>query len=1456
MSESAISEKLLNILKYDFANPFSEDFNPEKIISENGEEFSKNETSIINFIIDCNKISNEIQNYIFDSFLEMNFTKNELLDFLFKSINKNHLEIIPLITQQLMGGKIAFHQGDIEFSKFISEDGSEVSMQHMIEVGGDILGYLISLFNKWNPTNTDYYPRISFTDLELGKFFYLIWNYANIFLNIESAYAILIYENGNLEESENSEVLKIISGIKWIKLLNHASEIRTHSNFYELRLPLSYIYKKLNKKKIGITNCEISSDYINLVTGSIDETDVNLSISTHLLSKYYHYQNQKLEYYDGLTLEQLNSALIPIVELTYILFKNKTLSSKETSVNQSPAKIRKDHLITYLKTCTNFDEILIRKILKALTSSSDRPYLWRRPLFDVNNDIYFCISTLSAPNYTLLYEQILLEANHDNKKRAQILKNYIEEELTALKIKFNFKKTEINHLHNLINLDNNLFFELQDYYILIETKCFDFPIESKEIHNAILEISESTFSLVEKMEVLSDYYSEKKIVPVIISNYNKFSNLNINGISIIDYSLLTNYIESGSLKRGLFSYENNQPIQKEYAEITYYKDENEFNNNFINFLSFAPPISVIRERMIWKEINLTPEGFIPKIITEAIDKIDEGDHIANRLVILENALNNKYYYDLDKRTKELYDESIEYSISNILNQIAYAEYDISVYKSDLLEIIRKCKIEGFAHMVNSLNKSFSNISYLNITEDKPFHLVSCEPDEFFVLLTKIFQSKPSNLFRLYDFTIPENLLTKEEEEKIISVALNILYTLKPEKITDQKIEDFLLQITIIKAFKNKYSLDYEFFTLCHNFIDTLNFNNKYQRARNFSEEILVISIQEEKHYYGWGLLFNCFIYQNSPYEASIYGALYYTSLSRYKTFTYSVQNDLLHNALKFYRTFNFFPMMENLNKTIDKLKLKAYDQQKFKLSYYLGIFKIASKKPEIVDESLQYLDEKINEIISFKDNGIIPWLNYLYNLKRYKEHFHIKSHEQLENIISKLEDNIDPNIVSTLLAQHFGDEENNKKNLINSLISVFETNSSNDFKFEVKHLELQTKNLLSQALKEEDIEGVLLCGIVINDNNLTFNNKYHGFNTLVKSTPEPDKEIISKLNNYLTYINGEVILTKDHLLVWLFNLNSNIYVLTINSEKNISLKELKKWDIKQMKLWSKSKKDFYFSSNNYFDLGAQDDAYRNALKTFAFTDLEITENYEEVFFCSSIDLSEFSSNLIINKGDFLNSKVPFTNIISLEWFIKNSNEYLIKEKFTSTAWIPIEDEDIPINISFKNIKPVLEKQKTNILTSRHLKKKIDTDVNIFLAHGELGFMDFKGIYTNHDSKSAIIDTKYLFGHGEIAILFICNSGVVNEDFFAQGVSSLCHDILALGYKAVIAPFWRLDITIPSYWLESFLNSFNEGYKISEAVHIANLDLGDYKENISTAFIVPEGKLAMHIYGNPNIRVAK
>jgi hypothetical protein len=673
-------------------------------------------------------------------------------------------------------------------------------------------------------------------------------------------------------------------------------------------------------------------------------------------------------------------------------------------------------------------------------------------------------------------------------------------------------------------------------------------------------------------------------------------------------------------------------------------------------------------------------------------------------------------------------------------------------------------------------------------------------------------------------------------------------------MSDEYFEDCFMQLAIIKGFKIKYQLDFEFYAACDNLMDALNFNNKYQRARNFGEEILTISIDENNHHYGWGILFRCFTYQNNVFEANIYGALYFTSLSTKGVIKYSIITELLYNALKFFRNFKLYDMLENINEIVSKIRLTKYDQQKFKLSYYLSSIPILKEKPEILDESLQYLDTTFKDIIKFEDKGIIPWLNYLYNIKRNKDAGFIEFNKPIEEKIKMLESLISSDKVDDLKSNHFGDKSSSKTKLVNSLTGVFETNTISDFKFEVKHLEVQTNILLSEAIKEKDIDSILLSGIVINDNSLTYDNKYYSQNTLVSVTPEVNKNLKNKLDNYKDHIVSSIKIKENQLFIWVFNIHKKVYALTINSEKDIIFKELSKWNYEHMDNWIRSKDEFYFDSSKYFDISEQESRYSEVLKSLEFSNLELTNSFDEILFTSSIELSEFPTNLIINNEDFISSQTSITNVISPEWYIKNGKEVILENNFSSTIWIPIDDGDIPINLSFSRFEPILKENNVDTITSRNILKQINTDVNIFLAHGELGFKSFKGIYTNHNAESAILYPKELFGQGEIAILFICNSGVSNEDFFANGVTSLCYDILNLGYKAVIAPFWRLETSIPSYWYKEFIKCFKDGYKLSNAVLLANLALADYKEEISTGFVAPEGKLAMHIYGNPNIRV--
>jgi len=56
------------------------------------------------------------------------------------------------------------------------------------------------------------------------------------------------------------------------------------------------------------------------------------------------------------------------------------------------------------------------------------------------------------------------------------------------------------------------------------------------------------------------------------------------------------------------------------------------------------------------------------------------------------------------------------------------------------------------------------------------------------------------------------------------------------------------------------------------------------------------------------------------------------------------------------------------------------------------------------------------------------------------------------------------------------------------------------------------------------------------------------------------------------------------------------------------------------------------------------------------------------------------------------------------------------------------------------------------------------------------------------------------------------------------------------------------------WLQAFLTSFNAGATINLSVFSANSKLASYDEATSQLFYAPQGRFAMHLYGNPNIRV--
>ena len=351
----------------------------------------------------------------------------------------------------------------------------------------------------------------------------------------------------------------------------------------------------------------------------------------------------------------------------------------------------------------------------------------------------------------------------------------------------------------------------------------------------------------------------------------------------------------------------------------------------------------------------------------------------------------------------------------------------------------------------------------------------------------------------------------------------------------------------------------------------------------------------------------------------------------------------------------------------------------------------------------------------------------------------------------------------------------------------------------------------------------------------------------------------------------KVKLKPEQIILWLFEDLGKVYCLTLNQRKEFGIYPITNWDLKKTSQFLKGIGNFYFNAkkdnegnarclfsnprgeHDYNDLIQKED-YENLLNELSFTKLPFNFESDEILVYSSIEMANYPHNLIELENDFAASQKPICNIISIERFIEKSMQVFLKKKYSTSAWIPIDDQEPIISWGFSLLNPILTEMSTKIYTSTYPSEPIITELNIFLAHGVTDNSGFKAVYSNHTDKKGIVYPYSVFGKGQVAILFICNSGSSHDSIFSNSVVSFSSELLKSSYETVIAPFWSFDVTMSRIWLKEFLLQFNKGCSINQSVYRANKKLTEYDVITSSFFNAPAGCMAMHIYGNPNIYV--
>ncbi len=98
----------------------------------------------------------------------------------------------------------------------------------------------------------------------------------------------------------------------------------------------------------------------------------------------------------------------------------------------------------------------------------------------------------------------------------------------------------------------------------------------------------------------------------------------------------------------------------------------------------------------------------------------------------------------------------------------------------------------------------------------------------------------------------------------------------------------------------------------------------------------------------------------------------------------------------------------------------------------------------------------------------------------------------------------------------------------------------------------------------------------------------------------------------------------------------------------------------------------------------------------------------------------------------------------------------------------------------------------------------------------------------------------------VVVLFVCSGGRSDKHPAADATIGLAREVLDQGAQVVVASPWPLESLVPPRWVPKFLERWDQGDTISEAVYAANRELFDRSQDLATG-------LAMNVFGNPFVR---
>ncbi|MDQ6608503.1 MAG: hypothetical protein M3Y85_01625, partial [Bacteroidota bacterium] len=598
-----------------------------------------------------------------------------------------------------------------------------------------------------------------------------------------------------------------------------------------------------------------------------------------LLNYFFHLHLVKLPRLDNITINDIFTIVSNLqFALSRLATEKKSTSASGDQLDNIPVKVKKNELISFLEKSTKLSRkkitSCIHEIGPHLQPAVD---LWDTPLIAYGEFYYFSLPSLVGAHMVCLMQKIVDKALN-KKQQLDYFNTFVQQDIEFEKVPYKFRRIANETINKLIPTASPriLVYEMEKKIVVINSFLYKFPLSRYEYYLALEAAALAANELSEYLTLLRPVLKAltgkelTEITSIVLTNYPIISGFITGDSHVMDQSLLMNYLSKGEYEKTQMVFVEGKLNTSGSVSYKYYNNEQEFNDRLGLFCSSPDPIEEGCLKYIFKDAELLQKMFNYRIVVKSVDEADDLSISYQFIKRLEYYIKQIFYFgealskEENKSNKEFVESRFQFLMPQTFSVVASERKD-RFLRLELIRIFESAGVVGIDNLIFLKNALINRVSLKPVKKVIEHPSVSVDDEQvrndLKQLVTKLKESGYSSLTeKVIKLDIP-----KDQLDRIVDVLITMLGNFNPRYCTPEELENqwfYTFILAIATADKKTYH-DYVAASFL-NFIDILNYNFLYQKARDVSEEILEFSFKNhETPIIGWLCLQKCYIKQSN-----------------------------------------------------------------------------------------------------------------------------------------------------------------------------------------------------------------------------------------------------------------------------------------------------------------------------------------------------------------------------------------------------------------------------------------------------------------------------------------------------------------------------------------------------------------------------------------------------------------